>query len=524
MKKTFKMPSALAIVMIFLIIVGIMTWFVPTSVVVDNDAGEKEIIFNAAFDPDTGDLIENAGTSPVGLWDLFTAPIKGFADAADVAAAILVSGGLIAILTKVGAMDAGIGALLRKYKGSTLIIILMIVFSLMGTVYGAWEEMPAYAILILPLFVAAGYDSITGFMVIMIATVAGNMADVVNPYAVGAAVAAIGNDELSIGHGILLRLVLYVVLIVMGILYVLRYAKKVKANPESSPVYGIEMNLKETDTAEIVELTPRRIWSLVIFGIVILFCVFGYVPWDSMGGNPNYELDPHSPFNIVNWFRSTGFDTTVVGKFFGIGKHHLEAFGWWYFLEFSAVWLLGAVVIGFINKMPEKEWVKTFVGGCADLMGVVLVLATSRGISVFMGDKYSGMSITFIYWIQNALTSVPLWAFVIAAVIAYLLIGIFLQSTSGVSGITMPIFGAVAMALFASSSVGTVGGQALLISAFTVGINFICGFYPESTNMGICEMGNIPYNIFLKLWLKILIPMLIIATAIISIAPYIGLV
>ena len=192
MKKTFKMPSALAIVMIFLVIVGIMTWFVPTSVVVENDAGEKEIIFNAAFDGD-GNVIENAGTNPVGIWDLFTAPVNGFADAAEVAAAILVSGGLIAILTKVGAMDAGIGALLRKFKGSTLIIILMIVFSLMGTVYGAWEEMPAYAILILPLFVAAGYDSITGFMVIMIATVAGNMADVVNPYAVGAAVAAIGN-------------------------------------------------------------------------------------------------------------------------------------------------------------------------------------------------------------------------------------------------------------------------------------------------------------------------------------------
>ncbi len=66
MKKTFKMPTALTIVMIFLIIVGIMTWFVPTSVVIENDAGEKEIIFNAAFDEDGG-VIENAGTSPVGL-------------------------------------------------------------------------------------------------------------------------------------------------------------------------------------------------------------------------------------------------------------------------------------------------------------------------------------------------------------------------------------------------------------------------------------------------------------------------
>ena len=80
MKKAFKMPTALTIVMIFLIIVGIMTWFVPTSVVIENDAGEKEIVFNAAFDED-GNVIENAGTSPVGLWDLFTAPINGMTDA-----------------------------------------------------------------------------------------------------------------------------------------------------------------------------------------------------------------------------------------------------------------------------------------------------------------------------------------------------------------------------------------------------------------------------------------------------------
>ena len=516
MKKAFKMPTALTIVMIFLIIVGIMTWFVPTSVVIENDAGEKEIVFNAAFDED-GNVIENAGTSPVGLWDLFTAPINGMTDAVEVASAILVSGGLIAILTKVGAMDAAIGGLLRKFKGSTLIIILMIVFSLMGTVYGAWEEMPAYALIILPMFVAAGYDSITGFLVIMIGTIAGNMADVVNPYAVGAAVAAIGNPELSIGDGILLRLVLYVVILVMGILYVLRYAKKVKDNPQASPVYGVEMNIahEEASANELVELTPKRIWSLVVFGIVILLCVLGYVPWDSI------ETANGTLFDGINAFKYALSDS-VIGKFLGIPN--FTEFAWWYFVEFSAVWLLGAVVIGFINKMPEKEWVKTFTQGAADLVGVVLVLATSRGISIFMGDRTYGMSITFIYWIQNALTSVPLWAFVIAAVVAYLLIGIFLQSTSGVSGITMPIFGAVAMALFANSAVGSVGGQALLISAFTLGINFICGFYPESTNMGICEMANVPYNVFLKVWLKILIPMLIVGTAIISIAPYIHLV
>ena len=125
--------------------------------------------------------------------------------------------------------------------------------------------------------------------------------------------------------------------------------------------------------------------------------------------------------------------------------------------------------------------------------------------------------------IQNILSGVPLWAFVIAAIAVYCLIALVLQSTSGVAGITMPIFGALAMGLFATASCGSVGGQVVLMSSFTVGINFVCGMYPESTNMGICEMVNMPYPVYLKTILKFTLPLLIVAAVIISVAPYVGL-
>lgn len=89
--------------------------------------------------------------------------------------------------------------------------------------------------MILPLFISAGYDAITGMMVIFIGANIGNMASVVNPYSIGAAVAAIGNPELSLGSGILLRLVLFVVMLTMGILFVIRYANKVKAKSLKNP-------------------------------------------------------------------------------------------------------------------------------------------------------------------------------------------------------------------------------------------------------------------------------------------------
>lgn len=520
MKKQFKMPPALIIVMIFLFIVGIMTWFVPTSVVVTNDAGESEIIYNAAFDAD-GNVIENAGTDPVGLWDLFLAPVKGFANAAEVAMAILVSGGLLAILNKSGALDAGISVLIRKFKGNTLIAILMTVFALMGTIYGAWEELPAYAIIIIPLFVKAGYDVMTGIQVILIGAVCGNMADVVNPYAIGAAVAAIGNEELSLGSGILLRLVLLVVLLAFGIFSVTRYAAMVKKDPARSCVAGIEgihAQISSEDNGEAPTsegMTGRQKASLIAFGIVILACVLGYVPWDSI------PAGSQTLFEYVNIIQ-----TKIGGTFLGnlLGTDNFTQFGWWYFNEFSVAWLIGAIVIGIINKMDLHTWVSTFIEGCKDLMGVVMVLAASRGIAIFMGSKESGMSITFIHWIQSFLSGVPLWAFVIAGVLVYVCIALFLQSTSGVSGITMPIFGALAFALFAGTAAGSVGGQVLLMSTFTCGVNFVCSWYPEATNMGIIEMAGVPYNIFLKQQLKITLPLIIIATIIISVAPYIGLV
>lgn len=510
-KKKFQMPTALSIVMIFLGIVAILTWFVPTSVV--NDAGE--IVYNAAFDAD-GNIIENAGTNPAGLWDFFLAPIQGLALGVDVAASIFVSGGLLAVLNKTGAMDSFINALLKKFSGSTLIAILIIIFALMGTVYGAWEEMPAYAIIIVPIFLAAGYDAMTGILVILVGAVAGNMSDVVNPYAIGAAVAAIGNEELSIGSGIVLRMILFVVLVAFGIFSVLKYANKVKKDPSKSVVADIaEANkMAASINLEDSKMTTRHKLSIATFAVVILLCVMGYAPWDSIG-------DGETVFNAVNAIKY-GTEGSIIGNILGTGT--FTEFGWWYFNEFCVVWLVGAIVIGVINKMSEKEFVSAFTSGCADLMGVVLVLAVSRGISVFMGDKVSGMSITFIYWIQNILTGVPLWAFVVAAIAVYVMIAVFLQSTSGVAGITMPIFGAIAMALFGAASVGGTGGQILLMSAFTCGVNFVCSIYPESTNMGICELTHVPYDRFVRTMIKISLPMLLIAAVIISIAPYVGLV
>lgn len=516
-KKKFQMPSSMILLFFVLIFVAMLTWIIPTSVVTVED-GVKTVHYNAAFDAG-GNVIENAGTSPIGLWDIFMAPIKGFATGADVSVSILVSGAFLAILNYTGAMDAGIGALLKKYSGKKLLALLMLAFAVTGTVYGAWEEFPAYALVIIPLCVKAGYDVLTGFEVLFIGGVIGNMASVTNPYSTGIAVSAINNPELSLGTGILLRMVLFVVLYVIGTFFVVRYAESVRKTPSRSAVYGMDVNdLSNHTQNELPELTSRRKWSLIVFGLIIAIIIMGYIPWASIpyGDQTMYEVVNYPQIWLAE-------HAPVVADFLG-----LNGFSWWgdwYFNEFTFMMLVGSVIVAAINKLSLKEFSTEFVGGARSLVSITLVVAVSRGISMTMGSGTSGMSVTFVYWIRNMLSGVPVWLFALAAVATYCISALFIQGTSSTAGITMPILGAVAMTLFADSQIGSAGGQMLLISCFTLGLNFTAsGLYPEATKMGVLELTNIPYPTYVRHALKSLLPMLLAGTLLLMAAPYIGLI
>ncbi len=508
-KHAFHMPSPYVIVFIALVIVAIMSFFIPVSVV-SPDTGE--VVYNASFATD-GTLVTDAGPNPMGIWDILMAPITGFQSSSDVGIALLIAGGFLSVLRATGGLDAGIGRLLKVLKGNALIAVMLLVFSLMGTVFGFWEEIIAFAIVVVPMFVMAGYDVMTGLGALFLGSIIGNMASVVNPFSTGAAVAAIGNPDLTLGSGIVLRAVIFVVLYAVGALMLMRYGSRVKKDPKKSMLYGLDIKVNAEKPTELPELSGKRLASLIVFIAVVVLLLVGYIPWQQIAGE--------KVANIVNAPILLLEKIPVVGNI--IGAAHFTPLGEWGFNEFSILFLTGSLVLLIVNRMKEEEFFDKFIGGASDLLGVVFVLAISRGISILMGDSSQGMSVTFVYWISSALQNVPLWIFAVFAVLAYIAIGIFLQSTSGVAGISMPILGAVAAALFAASSIGTVGGQIILIAAFNLGINFMCGIYPDAVNLGTTHMFNVPFSKYVRFMLETTIPLLLIGTIILSIAPYIGL-
>lgn len=277
MKKERKMFSAYTIVFIFLVITGALTWIVPQSVVVSNN-GVKEVIYNAIVN-DAGEVVKGLGRQPAGIWNILMAPIQGFEKSSSVSIAILMAGAFLGLINSVGAMDAGIGALLKKYTGTTLIAILMFVFAVFGSVFGFWEEIPAFSIVIVPLFVLAGYDVITGLAVLTVGATAGNMASVVNPFSTGAAIGAIGNPELSLGSGMVLRLILFVLLYAIGLFFTVKYANEVKKNKEKSLVADIDVKTMTHEQGHLPELTKKRFWSIMVLIGIIVLLILGYMPW-----------------------------------------------------------------------------------------------------------------------------------------------------------------------------------------------------------------------------------------------------
>ncbi len=178
------------------------------------------------------------GVQGATLAQVLTAPVAGFTDALPVCLFVMILGGFLGIVTETGALDAGIAALVRKLKGNELVLIpiLMFIFSIGGTTYGMCEETVPFYLLLAATMVAAGFDSLTGAAVVLLGAGCGVLGSTVNPFAVGVANDALKSIGIVPDQTIIMALgvVLWLSTLAISIVFVMRYAKKVKADKGST--------------------------------------------------------------------------------------------------------------------------------------------------------------------------------------------------------------------------------------------------------------------------------------------------
>ena len=461
-KKSGFALSAFSIILILLIGLGILSHVLPDASFV----GEE--------------IVNGSGTVGAKLSDILMSPILGFESAVDVCIFVLILGGFLAIITKTGALETGIRVLVKKLKGRELILIpiLMFIFSIGGTTYGMLEETVGFYVLLAATMMAAGMDPLVGSATILLGAGSGVLGSTINPFATGAAIAALPEGvQVNQGLVILIGTFLWLTTLLISIVFVMTYAAKVKKDKGST-----FLSLREQKNAEKkfgnyaqkfdekeVKLTTRQKITLVLFGLTFLVMIIGFIPWGE--------------FNITLFDKFTGWLTG-------------SSLGNWWFYEAALWFLIMAIIIGIVNKMGEKGIVDAFVDGADDMVGVILIIAIARGASVLMGITHLDNYI--IYNAANLLKNVPEFIFTPLNYILHVVLSILVPSSSGLASLSAPIIGPLAAELGynVESTVMTLVAANGLVNLITP----TCGAI-----MGGLALAKVEYSTWFKWALKIVL-------------------
>jgi uncharacterized ion transporter superfamily protein YfcC len=461
-KHRFTLPSAYTILFVLIVVAAIATWVIPAGTYDLNEAGEPKPGTYHKVESKPSRIVVDSLTAPInGLYGIEDA--KGNINyynegtlfgAIDIALFIIVIGGFLGVTMKSGAIQAGIGKLVERMKGRErwMIPVLMCVFALGGTSYGMAEESLAFYALVIPVMIAAGYDSLVGAAVLLLGCGIGVLGSTVNPFATGIASGIAG---VPISEGLIGRLVILLLGLAIGIFFVMRYADRVKRDPSRSVVYDMKAENEAHFRAEAgaggVELTGRHKVILVVFALAFVVMIYGVIPWEDMG------------IGISTW--------------------------WWWFPEMTASFLLFAIIIGLIARMREAELTTSFVDGARDLLGVALIIGIARGITVIMDNGQ--ITDTVLSWIENALGDTGEAAFAIVMFVLFLPLSFFIPSTSGLATLSMPITAPLAGFVDVPES--------LVVTAYQSASGVMNLFIPTSAVvMGGLAIARVPYGTYLR--------------------------
>ena len=367
---------------------------------------------------------------------------------------VLAIGAFITVTIKTGALDAGIGRVTHRFRkrGLLLIVILMLIFSVGGTTYGMAEETLGFYAIILPVIIGLGYDRLVGVGIIMVGAGVGTLASTVNPFATGVASDAAG---VALGDGIGLRLIMYVVMTAVALLYVLRYARNVKSDPARSMAPAVEGDeaLAGGPAGPSEPMTGRQKTVLWIFGLTFGLMIFSVIPW----GDFSSSLEP-----------------ITLG---------------WYFPELAALFLVGAVLVGLVGGLGEEGTVTGIIAGAGDFIGAALIIAVARGVTVIMNN--AGITDTVLHALEGAVSGLPKGAFIVVMYLVNIPLAFLVPSSSGHATLAMPIM--APLGDFAGVS------RAMVVTAYQSASGWMNLFTPTSAVvMGGLALSRVRYDRFLR--------------------------
>ena len=500
-KRRWHMPSAFGIIFSLIAVVALLTWIVPSgqySQTEPSDGSDPAPIAGTYKEVKKVHDVDGTSTDVrQGFWEVFQAPVLGTTQAIDVVLFVLIIGGFLGVTMKTGALDAFLGRVVTKMKGREqwLIPVLMALFALGGTTYGMQEETIAFYALVIPVMLAAGYNGMVAALVIILGAGVGVLGSTINPFSTGI---ASGFADVSIGDGIIERLIILVLSLLVAIWFTMRYAAKVKKGE-----YKDDSRLKASTVAaatNIPELTGRRKAVLTVFGLAFVVMVIAVIPWE-------YKFNITFFADMATWLK----DIPILGLSLGA----ILPLGDWWFNELSMLFFVAALIIGLIyyTRTPSKDmsagFVDTFIAGARDLLAVALIIGLARGISVIMTN--GEIMATFINYGEQLLQSVPSVLLPAVAFVVYLPLSFLIPSTSGLATASMPIM--APLADFANID------RQLIVTAFATSEGVINLIAPTVASVvGGLALAKVAYGTYLRRTWKFMLVLCAISLVVMTVS------
>ncbi|HDP99443.1 MAG TPA: putative basic amino acid antiporter YfcC [bacterium] len=444
--KKYQLPHTLVIIFSIVVIIALLTHFIPGGSYDRIEKDGRTIVI--------GDSFHYVKSQPQGLGALLMAPFRGFVEAAQIIAFVIIVGGAFSVIQSTGAIDGAIRSISAAHSQSRLlqslmIPLLMTIFALAGAIFGMSEEVIPFILVFIPLALSLGYDSIVGTAIPFLGAGAGFAGAFINPFTIGIAQ---GIAELPPVSGIFYRIFCWVIITGLAIVFVSRYAAKIRSQPELSPTFEMDQQKRKQQPALVAndpKITTGHLLVLISFGMALILLVVGVLK-----------------------------------------------FGW-YIPEIAALFFGASIIAGAAARLKPSKMAESFVNGTKDMMNALLIIAFARGILVIASDGQ------IIDTILNALSSQitrfhPIFAGQ-AMFLVQTFINFFIPSGSGQAALTMPIMAPL------SDLIGVTRQTAVL--AFQFGDGFSNMIIPTSgVTMAVLGMGKIPW----EKWAKWLLPLMLL--------------
>ena len=494
-KKGFAFPAPITILGIVILLVWIAAFFIP--------AGQYQVGADGRPIPGTFENVPSPLDFPGRVWDLVLSPINGLYGIQDAVTGqvgpfntgilfgsaqvflfILAIGGFMTVVFATGALDLGIGHLAYRFRsrGPLLIILLSVIFGILGSVMSWSDETLGFYALIIPLMLTLGYDRVVTVAVVTVAPFVGSIGSTVNPFRIG-----IGSDAagVSIGDGIVLRLVLFVLLMVATILYTLRYARRVKAEPATSIVGFSAEDQKISNGAHAMELAPISGRQMAVIGLVIFtfgLMVFSIIPWGSILNNT--IVDPITHETVTNAFS--------------------WELGWW-LPELSALFAVMAIVVGVVARLGEAATSAAFVKGVVDFTGPAILVVVARAVSVIFTNTQT--LDTVLNAMQGVIGGTSAAVFIILLSIISLPLGFLVGSGSAGMALVMPVL----------APLGDIAGvdRSLVVTTYNaIGGWLLLALPTNALLVAGLALGKVPLDKYFKFILPLMGILLVIILAV----------